>query len=409
MSRALLLSALFLVCCAVSGCGTKEVPATEEAMAVKVATAKRELISDRIDLIGIVKPEPDHSARITAAVQGLIQSVVPKVGDWVKPGETVAQLQTSLQLAQRKQTHGALMQAEANFHRAEAGLRPQEIEQARAAVESAKANLSNATASRTRVQKLYDEQVSPGSALDLAVSQEKVAQAQLEAAEAALSMALKGPRKEDKDAAAAQAEQAAGAFDQAKVLVDFASLRSPIAGIVAERYLDPGEQATPSSPILLIVDPHHVMVQAALPVGFSSGIRVGQAVEVAVPDRAGTMHGVVERMGIKLDPLTNTIPIQVAVANPDLQLKFDMTVRTQILKEQHEALVIPSSALIGDADNPSQRFVNVVKDGRTSVIAVGVGVVEGDRTEILSGLSEGQQVISDIGYRLPDGTKVATK
>jgi multidrug resistance efflux pump len=203
----------------------------------------------------------------------VLSFVGPAVGDWVQKDEVVARLQDSIQRAQVHQTQAAFGLAEANWSKAEHGARPQEIEQAKAALEVAKANALNAHQNRQRLQKLYEQEISAGRDYDLAISQERVAESQIRAAEAYLSMVLKGPRREDRAAAKAQADQAAGLLEQQRATLDLTQLKSPIKGVVAERYLDVGDQAGPATPVLLVVDPTDVYVQANLPVGYNERLR----------------------------------------------------------------------------------------------------------------------------------------
>ncbi|MFX8700486.1 hypothetical protein ABTM56_20500, partial [Acinetobacter baumannii] len=81
------------------------------------------------------------------------------------------------------------------------------------------------------------------------------ARAQVQAAQANLSLFVKGPRREDRLAAKAQANQAAAVLAQARANFNFTRIVSPIDGIVAERYANIGDQASPTTPIFLVVNP----------------------------------------------------------------------------------------------------------------------------------------------------------
>lgn len=401
-----------LIICAVMLCSCRQQEQSMNANAalpVHAVQARSQLLSNVVELSGTVLAEPNRSARVTSVVAGVLDFVGPRVGDHVAKGQVVARLQDSIQSAQVKQNHASLLLAEANLDKARHGSRPQEIEQARGALEAAKANAINAAQNRARLQKLFEQEVSAGRDYDLAVSQERVAQAQLKAAEAAMSLSLKGPRQEDRASAAAQTEQAAGLLDQAKANLDFTRLRSPIAGVVAERYLDVGEQCSPTAPVMLVVDPSTVVVQLNLPVGYNNSVYPGQAVEIWLPDNTTPLSGAVTSVGMKLDAITNSMPVQVSVRNDALKLKLGMVVTAKITTEQHVAIVVPKQCLISAADNPNRRVLDVVKGGESKAIPVVTGISSGDLIEIKSGIQPGDLVITDMSYQLPDGTKVSIR
>lgn len=399
---------VFVCAMLLCGCQQHEPPVSSNpALRVHTVQAQSQLLANIVELSGTVLAEPNRSARVTSVVAGVLDFVGPRVGDCVEKGEVVARLQDSIQSAQVKQNQASLMLAQANLSKATNGSRPQEIQQARGALDAAKANATNATQNRERLQKLFEQEVSAGRDYDLSVSQERVAQAQLKAAEAAMSLSLKGPRQEDRASAAAQAQQAAGLLEQARANLAFTRLRSPIRGVVAERYLDVGEQCGPTAPVMLIVDPTTVIVQLNLPVGYNNSVYPGQTVEILLPDNPMPLAGSVASVGMKLDAITNTVPVQVSLRNDALKLKLGMVVKARIITERHVAVVVPKQCLISSADNPNRRVVDTIRHGESKAVVVVTGISSGDLVEIKSGIEAGDLVIRDMSYQLPDGTKVS--
>lgn len=404
-------SSLLLACIALLAACQKQPVASDvaEVIAVTTAPAHQQMVTEVVELSGPVVAEPNRSARVTSLIPGVLEYVGPRVGDWVEKGQVVARLQDSIQIAQLHQTHAAYALADANWSKVKHGSRPQEIEQARDALEVAKANAINAEENKKRLQKLFDQGISAGRDYDLAVSQERVAKSQLKSAEANLSMVIKGPRPEDREAAKAQADQAAGVLEQSQATLTLTQLKSPMKGVVAERYLDVGEQAGPATPALLVVDPTMVYVQANLPVGYNERFVTGQEVQILPPDSKQTFRGHIIKVGMKLDTVTNTLPVQIEVANPELKLKFGMVVKARISIDKHMALVVPKTSLIGSADDPKREVVNLITDNKSKPILVEKGIVDGDFVEIKKGLKAGDKVTTNVNYELPDGTKVAAK
>ncbi|MBU6451919.1 MAG: efflux RND transporter periplasmic adaptor subunit [Cyanobacteria bacterium REEB67] len=401
---------LVLVPFCLTGCQKAPEPDTKaDLITVHTVAAREQIINEVVELSGSVVPEPNRSARVTSLSPGVLAYVGPHVGDWVAKDQVVARLEDTMQKAQLHQMRAALLIAQANWSKAKHGSRPQEIEQAKAALEVAQANEVNAEQNEDRLKKLYEEQISAGRDYDLAVSQEAVADSQVKAAEANLSMIQKGLRPEDREAARAQADQAAGVFEQSKATLDLTQLRSPIKGVVAERYLDVGDQAGPTAPTLLVVDPTIVYVQATLPVGYNERLAPGQDVQIILPDSKVTLSGHLLKIGMKLDPVTNAVPVQIEVPNDKLRLKFGMVVKARINIDKRMAIVVPKSSLIGSADNPGREVVNLIQNGVSKPAVVECGTVDGDVVEIKKGLHRGDTVTTDVNYELPEGTAVAVK
>lgn len=401
---------MVLVLISLSGCQKLETDSDRtELISVKVAPVREQEITEEVELSGTVIAQPNRSARVTSPVQGVLCYVGPHVGDWVSTGEVVAKLEDSIQRAVVHQNAAAYSLAQANWSKAQHGSRPQEVEQARAALDAARANALNAQLNKTRLQKLYEQEISAGRDYDLAVSQERVALSQVASAEANLSMALKGPRTEDREVARAQAEQAAGSLEQSQANLTMTQLKAPINGVVAERYLELGEQAGPANPVLLIVDPAAVYVLANLPVGYNDKLASGQTVTIILPDHNEHFTGRIVRIGMKLDPLTNTVPVQIEVRNHGLKLKFGMVVNTKIAIDRHKALVVPKESLLASAEDPNRLVVNLISENKSKPVQVKTGIVAGDNVEIKSGLKANDLVAINVNYQLPEGTMVTVK
>ncbi len=390
-----------------SGCQAPPAEPVAKSISVHVATVTRMTLPDVLELNGIVNPLPNQSAKVAAMVPGVLTQVGPQAGDWVHRNQEVAQLQQSVQSAQLQQAQAAYQMADANWLKAKTGSRPQEIAQAQATVQAASATLQNAEKNRIRMQKLLQDNIAAGKDVDLAISQERAARAQLQVAKANLSLFMHGPRQEDRLAAKAQANQAAAMLAQAKANFNFTRIVSPIDGIVAERYANIGDQAGPNTPIFLVVNPRTVLIQANMPVGYNAKVAIGQMVNTLLPDQGQGITGKVISIGIKVDPVSNTVPIQIEVSNPQQALKIGMAVKARIVLSEHQdALVIPKACLISLSSKPDQYKVNMVVNGQSIPIAVKPGILSNTQAEILSGLKPGEKVITDIGYELPEKTPV---
>ena len=214
-----------------------------------------------------------------------IAEVLVQEGDHVHKGQVLARLDTSRlepQLAQATAQAAAQRQVVARLRN---GSRPEEIAQARANVDSAKADLVNAQRQYERLKNAAD--VSAGKAVrqqdvDIAKAALQVAEAKVAVNQKTLDLAVLGPRKEDiaENEARLRANEAQAALLRQQ-LADF-QLVAPTDAVVRTRIMEPGEMATPQSPVfaLAITDPK--WVRAYVSESDLGKLKPGAVVSVAV-------------------------------------------------------------------------------------------------------------------------------
>ena len=199
-----------------------------------------------------------------------IAAVLVQEGDRVRKGQLVAQLDTRRLEPQVAQAEAQVAAQRQVVQRLRSGSRPEEIAQARANVESAKADAVNARQQYERIKSAAE--MSAGRAVrqqdvDSAKAAMQVAEAKLVVNQRALELAVLGPRKEDIAEAEAQlrANEAQLALLRQQ-LVD-AQLLAPIDAVVRTRILEPGDMASPQKPVftLAITDPKWVRAYVSEP------------------------------------------------------------------------------------------------------------------------------------------------
>ncbi|MFS2136277.1 efflux RND transporter periplasmic adaptor subunit [Duganella sp. Dugasp56] len=122
------------------------------------------------------------------------------------------------------------------------------------------------------------------------------------------------------------------------------SLRSPVAGVIAERQINPGLEVRPdlAAPLFVVTDLHRLWLLIDLPERNAAAVHAGQAVSLTVdayPERR--FAGVVRRVGLTLDPATRRIQVRCAIDNPDLALKPEMFARATFESDSHGATAVP--------------------------------------------------------------------
>jgi len=180
---------------------------------------------------------------------------------------------------------------------------------------------------------------------------------------------------------------------------------APLTGTVARLEVEPGEFVAPGMPVAVIEDMAEVLVVVEVADRDVVRIRPLQVVEAisdAFPGRI--FSGVVERVDSGANPVTRSFEVEARIANPDGELRSGMIISLLILLEKRSALVVPAEALLGD-DGETARVV-VVSNGVARSAEVTVGRRSDRDVELLSGLTEGDEVVVSGHDRLRDGQAV---
>jgi HlyD family secretion protein len=189
-----------------------------------------------------------------------IAEVLVQEGDRVHKGELLARLDTSRLEPQVAQVAAQVAAQRAVVNRLHNGSRPEEIAQARAILESAKADAFNARRQFERKKTLLSKNVASQQDADSAEAVAGVANARVDVSQKALDLAVAGPRQEDIDQAEAQLRGSVAQLAYLRQQLADAELRAPLDGVVHSRLMEPGEMASPQRPVfsLAIIDPKWV-------------------------------------------------------------------------------------------------------------------------------------------------------
>ena len=227
---------------------------------------------------------------------------------------------------------------------------------------------------------------------------------------------LIGPRPE----AVAEAEgriktaDALVAFSQAHL--DYHTIRAPIDGTLDSLTCHPGQTIAIGTPIGEVVDTRHVFASIWLPTRSALSVRIGQPARVRPGDARGAspdasaaeeegLEGKIAFVGRVADPQTGNLPIRVLVDNPQGRLILGESLRVSItVNEGKDVLQVPAAAILDLGEGP---VLNVVRDGKAVPLHPEVGTPHGGWVAIAgTDLKEGEPVIVEGGYNLPEGTPV---
>ena len=348
---------------------------------VSVMTATRAPVMGNLVLPGNIQAVTE--APLLARAEGYVQRRNVDIGDHVNAGQLLAEIQAPELDQQVVQAHAAVQQARAD------------LERATAALEQGRANEALAKITASRWQNL----VARG-----AVSRQENDQYQAQyQAQAANVRAL------DRAVAAAKGNVAAAEANVARLteMQGYLKVRAPFAGVITLRNVDVGALVNTGSTLLFrIAQTNLLRTYVNVPQSNASDIRDGQAATITtaeLPDRK--FKGTVTHTSDALDPASRTLLADIQVPNPDGRLLPGMYVQVDLnLPHRNPPLLIPSDTLVV---RPAGTLAAVV--GPDSVVHfqnIVVGRDFGDRIEVLSGLTEGQRVVVNPNDSVQEGVKV---
>ena len=337
-------------------------------------------------------------------------------GEVVKKGQPIVELDKAVaqaDLAEKTATRDGL---KASLALLKSLPRLEEQQPNKLAVEQAKVMVAQAKAAVDQLRPLRDRHEVSDQQLFVAEKALEQASIQQQTAEAQLRMMLIGPRPE----AIAEAEgkiktaDALVAFSQAHL--DYHTIHAPIDGVLESLNCHPGQTITIGSPIGEVVDTRQVFASVWLPARSAQSLRVGQAAlvrhsdtSVPLPDSSDAgeqgIDGKVTFVGRVADPQTGNLPIRILVDNPQGRLTIGQSIRVSIIVDERKGVLqVPAVAILDLGEGP---VLGIVRDGKSVVLHPEVKTPHQGWIEISgTDLKEGEPVIIDGGYNLPEQTRV---
>ncbi len=217
--------------------------------------------------------------------------------------------------------------------------------------------------------------------------------------------------KQDVDAAKAKYESAKAAMERLKVLVDYATIRTPFAGVITQRFADPGAmiQAANTSmnamPIVKIASMDKLRIRVDVPESEVPLVKVGTKAKVSVRELPGQeFEGTVARFGVALEQSTRTMQAEIDLPNSKHTFRPGMFAQVTLhLFAEENALTLPAAALVIEKN---QTFVYCVEHNTVKKKPVIIGTDDGVRPVIAQGLTGDELVIVSGRESVVDGAKV---
>jgi RND family efflux transporter MFP subunit len=400
-------------------------PASPDPASVTAVAATQGDVVTRVLATGTVTSIRD--AKLGSRISGRVATVLVDEGARVQAGTPLLRLDINDLLAQQAQAQASVAAARAQLQKVLVGARPQERQQSADAVDQARANLNSAQANLQwaqltvgRNRSLKAQGAISQQDLDQSETQVRVAQAQLAQARAAYDSAVQnaslvriGSRQEDIQAARAQLAQAEAALAAIQVQIHDSTIYAPFAGTITQRNVEPGEivssvSASSTNPLLVLSQVSDVYVEFIVPAQHRFELHPGQPAEMAVDGLPGqTFQGRVEEIRPAAEVASRTFGVRVRIPNPSGVLRPGMFARgAVVVRVRHNVLQIPEQAVVTATSGP---MVFVVRDGLALRRAVALGTHHDGMVEVTSGLTAGEQVVSQGQEALTDNERVVLR
>jgi HlyD family secretion protein len=357
----------------------------------KLAKVERGEIAKSVVATG--KIEPLAKVEVKSKASGIVKKVFVMYGDTVKTGQVLVELD-------REQLAARVRELTANLQAAQAARESAEATYSRNQVDAQGPDLPFLKSNTERARDLSKQGLVSKSVLE---DSEKAYQLGLNKQRSALEGVAVSRAEVSK--AKAQVAQAQAALEQAQEDLQNATIVSPMDGLVLSRDVEVGDAVSSilvlgsqATKIITLGDVSEVYVLGKVDEADVGKIYVGQTARIVVESFQDKKFGgkvtKISPMGVEKDNVT-TFEVRVSIHNPGGELKANMSANAEIILQQKpNVLLIPEAAVIYDKDRNSSVEVPDPgsKTGRTKV-AVKLGISNGVKTEVDSGLKQGQEVI----------------
>jgi HlyD family secretion protein len=339
------------------------------------------------------KIEPITKVEVKSKASGIVKKLYVDYGDMVKKGQVLAELD-------REEIQARVDQARAQLEGSTASLSATRADLERAKVDAEGPDVPLLKRAYERAQGMAKEGVVSASALDdaqknyeMSLNKQNVSKAQLQVLQAKIGQA-QGQMAQDR-----------ANLKQLEEQLSYTTIESPLDGIVLSRDVEIGDAVSSilvlgstATLVMTLGDTSEVYVKGKVDESDIGKVYLGQPARIKVESfKDKTFTGKVTKispMGVEKDNVT-TFEVRVSINNPEGVLKAMMTANAEIILEEHKGVLqIPEGAIVYDKDKKASVEVPApkAKEGKKKV-AVNIGISNGAKTELLSGLKEGDEVV----------------
>jgi HlyD family secretion protein len=389
----------------------------QKTLDAQTAAVIRQDVMIKVSATGSIRPITP--VNISPKQPGRIASLSVDQGDEVAAGQILARMDDSNLRGQLLSAEGNLAATQATLKKLQAGNRPQEIQQARENLKEGEAQMIATRSVYLSNVSLFESGAIGRVAFDSSRSQYLSMIDRIKALRAQLSLVQAGFRQEDIETSRAQVLQARGALQTIRTQIDDTVIRAPFAGVITQKYADVGAFVTPttSASATSSATSSSIFALAGKLEGMANvserdigSIYPGQPVDLQVDAYPREIFsGKVRLIAPESVVLQNVTSFQVRITLADQsnrKLLSGMNFTASFLVGKHpQALLIPTPAIVSEQGGTGVYVLTESRKPRFQRVRVGATV--GTRSEVLTGLREGERVfITFPGKRKPNDRPV---
>lgn len=272
---------------------------------------------------------------------GRVESLDFDEGSFIKEGQVLARLQSRELEAQLQQAQADLLVAEKRYADLVAGSRTQEVQQARARLDQAAANLKSAESNLERYRQLHRQAIISNQQMDNAQNEYEVRAAEHKTAQEVFDLVKAGPRPDTVEVAKAEIQRARARVEFCKAQLADTLITAPFTGIVTEKLAEVGEVVAPGmgsvqglkTGIVRLASLSDMKVDLDINETDLGKLQLNQAAEIVLDSAPHkTYKGYLAKIYPEANRQKGTIKVEVVVTNPDRQLMPEMSARVVLKK-----------------------------------------------------------------------------
>lgn len=392
MQRTHILTASVVVLSLLTACRRDAKPVPAEAVPIQVRCPTVVERPDSVAASGSV--EGSETADVAFQVSGKVARVLVEEGQPVSKGQLLAEIEPTDYRNAFNAATGQKEAALAEKQKAEAGVRKQELEQARIDFERSEDEYK-------RMKFLVERKSLPPNDF-------QKFEAAYNTSRERYQMAQEGYRQEDRAAAEAQAHAAEAQASEEQKRLNDTRLLAPISGNIGLRRVDPGQTVAAGAPVFSIVDLNPAKVRVGVPEADIGKVKLAADTEVTLPSLGGRrFQGKVGIIGVAAEPASRTYTVKILVPNPGPVLLAGMVAEARIFgPTKARVLTLPAEAVVPDPQGAPNVYVYFPDRKRVYARRVEVGAPLGKEVEIRSGLRADDQIVVAGQQKLREGSAV---
>jgi RND family efflux transporter MFP subunit len=377
------LAAIFVTAAVFTGCGGRDPQpkgvAAAPTVTVQAVTVSSRAWPDAYEATGTVRART--AAVLSSKVMAYVRQVAVETGDRVKDGQEVVTLDAQDLETNVTRAEAAESEVRSAFPEAESG------------IAAAKANLELAESTFRRMEELASKKSVSNQEFDEASARRKSAQAAYEMARS---------KRAQLDFKLSQVAQQIRA---AKITREYTRILAPFAGTVTARSVEPGNLAAPGAPLVTIERDGPFRLEASVNESRLPFIKQGQAVEIALDAVDRRLAASVSEIVPAVDSASRAYTVKIGL--PSLpNVRSGMFGRAWFPMGVRNVVSIPSAAVI---ERGQMQTVFVIEDGIAHRRLISTGKRQPEAIEVLSGLNQGETIVSPAAASLQDGARVVTR